>query len=88
MILKSIKELEESPFVSEKLHFKFDEDITCEVAGNRRVHFMNEEMSLTAATLAALKSRGYHWKSVQGAQYWTHHGQTLVGLRSQIENED
>ncbi|MCZ4273340.1 GIY-YIG nuclease family protein [Maritalea porphyrae] len=70
------------------LHFKHDDQITCSVIDNHRVRFLNDEMSLSAAALAALKQRGFHWKSAQGAQYWTHNGQTLVELRQQIENED
>ena len=31
---------------------------------------------------------GFNWKSAQGAQYWTHNGQTLVELRQQVENEE
>lgn len=70
------------------LHFKFDDEITCQVIDNHRVNYLNEEMSLSAAALAALKKRGFDWKSAQGAQYWTHEGQTLVELRQQMENEE
>lgn len=71
-----------------ELHFKFDGEITCTVVDNNRVNFMGEEMSLSAAALAALKQRGFHWKAAQGALHWCHNGQTLVELRQQVENED
>lgn len=70
------------------LHFKFDDEITCRVIDNHRVQFLDEEMSLSAAALAALKQRGYHWKSAQGAQYWNYKGQTLIELRQQVENDE
>ena len=70
------------------LRFKHDEEIQCEVIDNYRVRFRNQEMSLSAAALEALKERGFHWKSAQGAQYWCYDGQTLVELRQQVENED
>lgn len=70
------------------LCFKFDDEITCRVVDNHRVRFLDEEMSLSAAALAALKQRGFNWKSAQGAQYWTYDGQTLVELRQQVENEE
>lgn len=70
------------------LYFKMDDELTCQVIDNYRVRFADEEMSLSAAALAALKLRGFNWKSAQGAQYWTHEGQTLVELRQQVENEE
>ena len=70
------------------LNFKHDEEIQCEVIDNYRVKFRDQEMSLSAAALAALSERGFHWKSAQGAQYWMHEGQTLVDLRQEIENAD
>ncbi|MCF4099775.1 GIY-YIG nuclease family protein [Maritalea mediterranea] len=70
------------------LRFKLDDEITCQVIDNRRVRFLDQETSLSAAVLAAQKQRGINWKSAQGAQYWTHNGQTLVELRQQAENED
>lgn len=70
------------------LYFKLDDAITCQVIDNNRVWFSEEEMSLSAAALAALKLSGYNWKSAQGAQYWTHEGQTLVELRQKVESEE
>lgn len=70
------------------LHFKHDEEIQCEVIDNHRVRFKNEDMSLSAAALEALKKRGFHWKAAQGAQFWTYNGQSLVELRQQVENEE
>ena len=70
------------------LHFKFDDTITCSVLDNRRVEFRGAEMSLTAATLAALAERGFHWKSAQGSIHWMHGGQTLQELRDALEAQD
>lgn len=70
------------------LHYKFDDSITCTVLDNRRVEFRGEEMSLTAATLAVLAERGFHWKSARGSVAWMYGGQTLQELRDALEAED
>ena len=70
-----------------ELLFSEDNSITCRVIDNRRVDFNGEEMSLSAAALRALKSKGFDWKSAQGARWWTWNGQTLLELRKSIESD-
>jgi hypothetical protein len=70
------------------LSFKHDPDFTCTVVDNRNVEFEGSTLSLTAATLEVLVQRGFNWKSVQGAAYWTYGGKTLLDLREQLESED
>lgn len=70
-----------------ELRFSEDDGITCRVVDNRRVEFSGEEISLSAAALLALKSKGYDWKSAQGARWWTLGGRTLLDHRQAIEGD-
>lgn len=65
----------------EKLQFKKDISIECEVYDNRRVLFREEIMSLSAAADIALRELGYNWVAVQGPAFWCWQGDTLHNHR-------
>ena len=65
----------------EKLQFKKDISIECEVYDNRLVLFMVEIMSLSAAADIVLREMGYNWVSVQGPAFWCWQGDTLHNHR-------
>lgn len=59
----------------------FDEAITCEVAGDRKVIFRGEETSLSSSALKIAHEKGYGWTSIAGPDYWKYDGKTLSELR-------
>ena len=59
----------------------FDEEITCEVIGNKDVRFRGEVHSLSGAALIVAHEKSYHWKSIRGPAYWKYDGRTLLEIR-------
>lgn len=65
--------------------YKYD-NIECEVAGNDKVLFNDELLSLSGAALKALKEVGFQWKAAQGAAHWCYEGKRLKEIREELEN--
>lgn len=70
-----------------ELAFSEDDIITCRVVDNRQVDFNGAIMSLSAAALAALQSKGYDWKAAQGPRWWMLEGRTLLDIRKSLEED-
>lgn len=66
--------------VGEVLVFAKDPAVTCTVAGPKTVTFHDEELSLSAAALAAVREMGYNWTTVRGADYWLKDGVKLSAM--------
>ncbi len=71
-----------------ELVFVKDNDVTCSVIDNKKVHFEGEETSLSAAAQKAFERLGYNWPSVPGPQYWMYEGETLAERRRRMESGD
>lgn len=63
------------------LTFVKDHQITCTVAGARKVLFRGQQMSLSAAALAVVNEMGYDWTAIQGSAYWAFNGVKLCDIR-------
>lgn len=61
----------------------WDKDKTCVVRDDKKVEFMGDEMSLSAAAARVLDIMGKTWRSVSGPESWKHNGRTLVFLRDE-----
>lgn len=48
----------------------WDESVTCTVVDDRRVQFVDEVMTLSAAAKRVIRGRGKNWKSVAGPDSW------------------
>ena len=70
----------------EKLQFKKDHSIECEVVNERQVLFRGEIMSLSRSAHMVLKEMGQDW-STAGPSYWCYYGETLYELRLQQEHK-
>lgn len=66
-----------------ELTFIKDDKIKCKVKNDSDVEYNGEVMSLSAASLKALKSLGYNWKSARGSDHWKYNGVSITVL---IEN--
>ncbi|WP_179401207.1 GIY-YIG nuclease family protein [Burkholderia guangdongensis] len=64
-----------------------DEAITCTVVDSGRVSYKGEVMSLSAAALKALQSKGYTTPAASGPGYWMYEGETLGERRRRMEEE-
>ena len=70
----------------EKLQFKKDSNIECEVANENRVSFRGEITSLSNAANTVLKEMGYDWGgAAAGPAFWCWKGDALHELRLQQE---
>lgn len=69
----------------DKLQFKRDSEVQCQVVNDRRVEFRGNVMSLAAATKLALKDTGRNWSSARWSDHWLWKGVTLQELRLQRE---
>ena len=69
---------------------KNGEDITCVVAGKKKVIYENEEQTLTSAARKALEviGKGKPNYSPRGPYYWHYKGESLVDIRERIESGD
>lgn len=70
-----------------QLRFVRDEKITATVVDDSSVNLDGEVLSLSPATLKALKKTGVVWKSAQGSVYWLYGDMTLQELREHAEVE-
>ena len=72
----------------ERLQFKNDNTIECEVVDDSQVRFRDEVMSLSKSASIILKEMedDLGW-NVAGTLYWCWHGQTLYDLRLQKEQD-
>lgn len=59
----------------------WDDTKTCVVLDDRKVEFMGEGMTLSAAALKVLHSTGKTWKGVSGPESWEYEGRILASLR-------
>ena len=66
---------------SSMLQSVFDEEITCEVVGDRDVMFRGDITSLSKSALSVANEKGYAWKTIRGPQYWKYEGRTLLEIR-------
>lgn len=72
-----------------ELTFIDNEIITCQVAGDRKVRFKNEEMSLNQVTKHILKEHsGRNSGEVRGPSHWLFKGETLTERRMRMEQSD
>ena len=62
------------------LEFAKDPDITCTVAGPRKVSFEGQELTLSGAAMIVIRRMGYAWPTVNGFEYWCHDGQRLSDM--------
>lgn len=62
------------------LVFTKDPEITCTVAGPRKVEFEGSEMTLSAAAMIVIRRLGYAWPTVNGFEYWSHDGIRLSDM--------
>ncbi|MGC6516803.1 MAG: GIY-YIG nuclease family protein [Candidatus Puniceispirillaceae bacterium] len=69
----------------EKLQFKEDSTIECEVINDRQVLFRGQITTLSGSAHTILKEMGFDWVT-QGPAWWCYQGQTLYGLRLQMED--
>ena len=70
----------------EKLQFKKDLTIECEVINNSQIEFRGEPMSLSRAANILIEEMGYDWGgAIAGPMFWCWHGETLHDLR--LKNE-
>lgn len=65
----------------------FSDNVTCAVAGENRVSFRGELMSLSGSALMIAHEQGLRWKSIRGPAYWKFEGKSLDALRSEGEIE-
>ncbi len=72
----------------EILNSIFDENVTCEVADNKKVLFGGELKSLSQAAVMVAHDNGRKWKNIAGPLYWKYDDQTLSELRDRSEDED
>ena len=70
-----------------QLRFVRNEKITATVVDDSYINLDGEVLSLSPATLKALKKTGLTWKSVQGSVYWLYGDMTLQELREESEME-
>ena len=59
----------------------WDDTKTCVVLDDRKVEFMEDETTLSAAALKVLHGTGKTWKGVSGPESWEYEGRTLASLR-------
>ena len=59
----------------------WDETKACVVLDDRKVEFMGEETTLSAAALKVLHGTGKTWKGVSGPESWEYEGRTPASLR-------
>lgn len=62
------------------LTFTKNPEVTCTVAGPRKVLFRGQELSLSAAALQAVREMGYNWSTVRGSDYWSYGGEKLSAM--------
>lgn len=62
------------------LQFSKDSEVTCSVAGPRKVHFEGAEMTLSAAAMIVIRRMGYTWPTVNGFEYWCFDGERLSDM--------
>lgn len=74
--------------VGSPLLFVRDENIVCEVSGNKKVNFNGEMMSVSLAAQRALESQGLNWKAVQDPLYWEYASEMLDERRRRVEESD
>ena len=70
------------------LQFEKDAKVTCTVANNRKINFRNEETSLSASAVTALREMGYSSDQAQGPAYWVYEGETLDEHRRRMDEAD
>ena len=73
--------------IGSELLFAKDANITCKVAGNRKVLFRGQETSPSRAALIVVNEMGYDWSAVNGMDYWTWNGVRLADLRDRSEDD-
>src|SRR5690606_37332856 len=64
-----------------------DESITATVIPDNRVSYDGQDMSLSAAALAALHGLGYKTPSASGSEHWMFEGELLDERRRRMEAE-
>ena len=70
----------------ERLQFKKDKTIECEVVSDSQVRFRDEVMSLSKSANIVIEEMGYDWGgTIAGPMFWCYHGDTLHDLRLQQE---
>jgi hypothetical protein len=69
------------------LSFSRDEGIKAIVVENGRVNLNGETLSLAAAALKVLTSKGYRTPTASGSRYWMFDGELLDERRRRIESE-
>jgi T5orf172 domain len=69
------------------LSFSRDEGIKATVVENGRVNLTGEILSLAAAALKVLTSKGYRTPTASGSRYWMFDGELLDERRRRIEAE-
>ncbi len=62
------------------LEFAKDPEITCTVAGPRKVLFEGEELTLSGAAMIVIRRMGYTWPTVNGFEYWCFEGERLYDM--------
>lgn len=62
------------------LQFSKDPEITCRVAGPRKVDFEGAQMTLSAAAMIVIRRMGYTWPTVNGFEYWCFDGERLSDM--------
>lgn len=66
------------------LTFTKNPEITCTVAGPRKVLFRGAEMSLSAAALIVVKEMGYNWNTLRGSDYWAFEDVKLSAMTPKV----
>lgn len=69
------------------LSFAPDRSITASVLDETSVEFEGESMSLSAAAVAANRTRGMTGTALAGPIYWLYEDETLASIRDKIEDE-
>lgn len=66
--------------VGSELTFLKDPQVTCIVAGPRKVRYLDQDLSPSRAALMAVNAMGYDWSAVSGMDYWLYDGVRLSDI--------
>ena len=64
------------------------DNVVATVIGGNRIRYEGQDMSLSAAALAALRKLGYKTPAASGSDYWMYDGKTLDEIRIAKEAEN
>ena len=74
--------------IGAELTFTRDEEKKCKVVADNKVEYEGKEYSLSGLADVLLRELGYHWKSVQGPNFFEYNGKTLYQLKKDWEDSE